>query len=66
MQGVQWWVGWHTQQPFRGPGYMQEAYYVDRNPTTSPSGSDLTPVGHYHVTYDRQGTRPPAPTRISS
>ena len=24
-------------------------------PSTSPSGSDLTPVGHYHVSCDRQG-----------
>jgi len=41
---------WNKQPP-----YLVEAYYADPNPSTSIAGSDLTPQGHYHITYDAQG-----------
>ena len=38
-----------------GNDWMAEADYADPNPSLSPSGSDLTPVGHWHGSYEQQG-----------
>ena len=35
-------------------GYLTEAYYADPNPSLTAKGRDLTPKGHWRVTFDPQ------------
>ena len=34
---------------------LTEAYYAEPNPSETREGKDLTPEGHWRVTYDQQG-----------
>ena len=57
-QACQWFLIGHEKwsNPANGAiPYMTEAYYNEPNPSTSRWGSNLTPVGHWHVQYNSQG-----------
>ena len=43
------------RQDNHGPAWKAHACYAEPNPSLSLAGSNLTPVGHWHITYNQQG-----------
>ena len=63
-----WFLIGYELWPYNRDGCLLEAYYADPNPSTTRKlqktdddghyqRADLTPQGHYHLTYDRHGNR---------
>ena len=40
-----------------GNSWLSQAFYANPNPSTTPWGRALTPVGHWELTYDQWGRR---------
>ena len=48
-------IGHERRDVLRGFSWKSEAKYAYPNPSTTPRGHDLTPLGHWTVTYDQEG-----------
>ena len=48
-------IGHERWDALNGHSWLSEAHYAEPNPSTSPKGRDLSPVGHWVATYNQNG-----------